>query len=933
MLKALSELLVNSRKSNEAAFVVGEPGVGKTRLAEVLAHAAQEAGVRVVWGRPQQFAEDFPYLAFLQIANQLKEGVSAGRAGAVLEATSTEWASLSVDTRATRTRFILEATNKIIEQVAARSTMIIIDDLQWADIASLLLVSSLLDVLGHGLFLVCLSRPQDSGRPNARGLLNAIRTRSRAFDLQGLDDVELNEFTMGLLGRGVLSREEVEALCNWTNGNPLFVRTLLAHLDEAGLLTEHGLDEALRRAEMPSGVLQASKARIAALGPRVRRALSAAAVLGEEFERCALVAVLGETEDGVAGQLAAAREKGIVAADRGLRDDRLRFCHSLYRRALYDQLAPSKRRELHRRVIEISTQGVLSLSSEELATHHALSTGSQPNQEAANHCRSAARHAERLLAYESAARFWEMALDCTDQSNDGARAELLKRQGWALWAANSWKRGEAAWREAVHLYEGLGEPGEVAQLALAIGDMLRWRHDLEPSEGWLNRALTHLPENSLGRARALALLGGIQCIRDASEKGLLMLQEASDMTQGTGMSDARIDYWLAYGLRRAGDRAGAKAVGMRGLEHAERNDDVHGAIVLAGSLANAELIELKLAASNEYMARVDRFAGQADTGALMILLETKAYQLGYRGQWQEVAALCESTMARLRLAGSYQVASAKVIWAEAQFALGRWETAVSTMQKALPSLEQMKDVCRVHIARVIASSGQGEQVSEDVRAYLGTASEPANVRSGIAVLGDAAAAINEPDLWSPAYGLVLNERAAVTLVYSPTSVDRVRGRLATRLKKWTDAIDHFESAKKQLSDGEATWELLRTCQDYAVMRRSRGRRGDMTKAEALELFVAQIAQEKGVSAPLLAEPFSEELQRNSFGLSGREVDVLRLVAAGLRNKDVADQLSLSPHTVERHLENIYAKMDVRGRTEAVMRAAEGGVLTRPHESS
>ena len=281
----------------------------------------------------------------------------------------------------------------------------------------------------------------------------------------------------------------------------------------------------------------------------------------------------------------------------------------------------------------------------------------------------------------------------------------------------------------------------------------------------------------------------------------------------------------------------------RGLLRAEKNDDAPGAIMLAGVLACVELVDLRLEPSKAYASRMETFADQADTTALMMTLEVQAYQLGYVGEWQRLAKLCQTTMARLRLAGSYQVASAKVLWAEAQFALGRWDVAaqarrapLSALRNALPDLEEMEDVCKVHIARIVASSGESAEAVEDVRRYLAAASDPGNVRSGGAVLGDAAAAIDEPDLWDAAYDLVLSEPAPVALVYSPTSVDRVRGRLATRLKRWADAIDHFEQAMGQLSDGGATWELLRTYQDYAVMRKSRGRRGDVNKAEALELL-------------------------------------------------------------------------------------------------
>jgi ATP/maltotriose-dependent transcriptional regulator MalT len=604
----------------------------------------------------------------------------------------------------------------------------------------------------------------------------------------------------------------------------------------------------------------------------------------------------------------------------------MRFGHPLYRQRLYEMQTPTDQRLFHGRVIEISEQGALELSAAELATHHTRSRPPGVNVQAVEHCRAAAVGAERLLAYESAARFWEMALECVERSDSPARADLLKRQGWALWAGNSWQRGEEVWSQAIDVYETIGETAEVAELALAIGDMMRWRQHLEPSEEWIRRALPDLPENSSSRARALSLLGSIQCLRGESEEGLKTLQEAVKVT-GTGNSDARIDFWLSYGLRRAGDRATAKTVAERGLHEAEAADDTHGTIMLSAALARTELIELRLDAAEPYLTRLERHADRADTAALLVLLQTRALRMGYVGDWERLADLCNATKAQLRLAGGYQLASVNVFWAEAQSAQGNWRGAMRALKDALPALGEMQDLCRVHIARILAASGAGRQALDDVRTYLDLALQPGVARSGVTVMADAAAAIDEASLWEPAYELVLKEEGHLTFVYTPTSIDRVRGRLAARLKRWDDAASHFESAIEHLSTGGAVWELLRTYQDYAVMRRARGRRGDATKADALDIKAERTAQERLVAVPQSGEPYVVASSANVYGLTGREVEVLQLVAAGLRNKEVADKLSLSPHTVERHLENIYNKMDVRGRAEAVTQAAEAGVLT------
>jgi DNA-binding NarL/FixJ family response regulator len=115
---------------------------------------------------------------------------------------------------------------------------------------------------------------------------------------------------------------------------------------------------------------------------------------------------------------------------------------------------------------------------------------------------------------------------------------------------------------------------------------------------------------------------------------------------------------------------------------------------------------------------------------------------------------------------------------------------------------------------------------------------------------------------------------------------------------------------------------MQTYRDYAEARRLRGRRGDPARAAALELQANAICAQLGI-AP---SPSGSSNGGNRFGVTGRELEVLRLVARGRRNAEIAAALTISPRTVDRHLENILGKLDARTRTEAVVRAAEEGLV-------
>src|SRR3990170_6013661 len=110
------------------------------------------------------------------------------------------------------------------------------------------------------------------------------------------------------------------------------------------------------------------------------------------------------------------------------------------------------------------------------------------------------------------------------------------------------------------------------------------------------------------------------------------------------------------------------------------------------------------------------------------------------------------------------------------------------------------------------------------------------------------------------------------------------------------------------------------------MRRRRGRRGDGGKAAALELRADAIYEVLGITRPAYRHAAASPLKGNRFGLTARELEVLELVASGLRNQEIAKRLVVSTGAGNRHLENIYTKMDVWNRAMALVLAAREGLL-------
>jgi DNA-binding CsgD family transcriptional regulator len=274
--------------------------------------------------------------------------------------------------------------------------------------------------------------------------------------------------------------------------------------------------------------------------------------------------------------------------------------------------------------------------------------------------------------------------------------------------------------------------------------------------------------------------------------------------------------------------------------------------------------------------------------------------------------------------GAFQIATAQMALAEAVSGLGRHEEAVSLAEAAIPSLGINRDLGAMHLARFLLRAGAQERVRQMLGPLVGRVISREKYSGARVLLADLAELVSDQAALAQAYDALFAEPRQMVVIYVPKSVDRARGNLAARLGDWQVAFAHFEQAISDLEAAGARWELALALADYARARRRRGRRGDPLKAVALDARARGVFAEMGMTPP-------PELGRASatgqiFGLTAREREVLQLVAEGRRNAEIADKLVISSHTVDRHLEHIFTKLDVRNRTEAVLKAAAEGLV-------
>jgi DNA-binding SARP family transcriptional activator len=568
-------------------LLAGEPGIGKSRLADELATRAEARGLRVLWGRCWEAGGAPAYWPWAQALRAYIRDVEKEQIRRELGPGAPDVAQMlpelhelfpglspasSLDPDGARFR-LFDSTAAFLRAASdAQPLMLVLDDVHAADTPSLLLLRFLARELHESRIVLVASYRDTESRPD--DLLSAtvaeIRREpiTRLVRLGGLDLPDVAR-CIELIGAGIPGDELAAAIHGETEGNPLFVTELARLLGEEGRLQEAA--SAPWRASIPQGMREVIAHRLRHLSSDCRQLLTEASVLGREFRLDALRAV-SDLPSGRGG---------------------LRFSHALIRDSLYGELGRRERLRLHRRAAE-ALETVYGRDREphlaELAHHFLEAASSEEVDKAVTYARQAAEHAAGMLAYEEAARLYAMALDALAlhaPADDATRCELLLGLGDA-----QARGGDPAWKDtfaqAAETARALEAPEELARAALGYGGRFVWfragsDRRLVPL---LEDAIDALPRDSPLRARLLARLAGALRDQPAAERRAALCREAVELARALGdpatlahalegtysaLSWPRdTDAWLAMAteLTRLGEQTGDAENAFNGHQHA-----------------------------------------------------------------------------------------------------------------------------------------------------------------------------------------------------------------------------------------------------------------------------------------------------------------------------------------------------------------------------
>jgi tetratricopeptide (TPR) repeat protein len=475
----------------QAVLLGGEPGVGKTRLAAETARSAVDAGGVVLAGRCDEEG-GYPYqpftdalTTFLEVcpADQLVErlGRSAGELARLVPELSTRVAGLTEPGRAdedTERRRLFDALAAWVQAAGGgHPTLLVVDDLHWADRGTLLALRHLLrSEEARSVLVIGTYRDTDLDRahPLAAMLADLRRERSvERIDLRGLTGEEVRAFLERAGGHelGADADALVEALHRETEGNPFFLEETLTHLVETGAL-HRGADgrwtsphTTIEDFGIPEGVREVIGRRLTRLSESCNRLLGVAAVLGGQFDLAVLGSLAGSD---VVDDLEQAERAGLIAAVEGTPPG-YGFTHALIRQTLLEELSLARRQSYHLQAARALQ--ARRASAAVLAGHLRQAGAAADLGETVDALLAAAEEARQRLAWEEASEHWQAALELLDVrgAEPADQARLLERLGDAMFATGTdWEQGIEQLERAVAIHEAAGDRYRGAKLRSRI---------------------------------------------------------------------------------------------------------------------------------------------------------------------------------------------------------------------------------------------------------------------------------------------------------------------------------------------------------------------------------------------------------------------------------------------------------------------------------
>jgi DNA-binding CsgD family transcriptional regulator/tetratricopeptide (TPR) repeat protein len=904
----------------QVVLISGEPGIGKTTLAQHATTRAAEFGMRCLWGRASEQAGVPPYWLFRQVVRDAVDAALLAELGSAVDDLAVVAPQLSGERRHEAGRGpdrfpIFEAvTGLLVAGSRPTGALVVLDDLQWADAASVQLLAHLARGVGRSR-LMLLATYRDTETTDRPELLSTLAELAREpvvvrMRLVGLTGAEVAEQLEAVAGRA-LSAETVGLVNRRTRGNPFFVT-------ELGLLLGQHPDAI---DELPDAVRVAVDHRLSRLPPQVCKLVSAAAVLGPSTDTAQLAEVTGTPHPIVLDSIDEAIRAGVLTGPAV-------FTHDLVAEVARAGLSTQDRLRLQASAAaHLARRGDAEERVDEVAHHLLESLPLGDAVEAVAWARRAARRATEQLAWEQAAALLgrAAAVAAGDRFTPEDRRRLLQDQARAHLQAYQVDAAFEAARVAAAIARASADGTALAEVALALEGFVDIAQQGEVL-ALCEEALDLLPEEAVSlQARLLVQMAVHGQLVEPSEPARELSERALAVAERLGEPAVLMAAMHARQLARSGPDGVQErlALGDQLLEIGTSIGDYDEA--LWGRLWRFDAL-MQLGRVDEAEAEIAPMTVLAERtrrplARWHVVRSTAAIAFG-RGRFAEAVELAEQARAQARRAGhpggvastelqlmlictqtgaelpADRFSGPRAAWqvsAGTSAVIGLWQLATGDREQArqryngFPTLDQVPPF--VHLTML--------QAKVELAAGL----------------GDVAGARDAYRSLLPYAELFVCGGAGV--VASHGSVHSALGLAAGATGRADDAVRYLRAGIAANERAGLRPFVARSRLELARVLARRGRAGDREQAAALATAAGAEAERLGM-APLLR--WSRELAASldgTFGgsLTKREREVAELVAQGLTNRQIAALAHVSERTAETHVQHCLTKLGLNSRVQ------------------
>jgi DNA-binding CsgD family transcriptional regulator/tetratricopeptide (TPR) repeat protein len=917
------------RDEGTVIWVEGEPGIGKSSLVVEALAGVTELGWDIGWGFADQLTERMP-LSVIQDCLQVRPGSPDPRRAHAAGLLRSQRLGLFADGDVSVNG--VEVLMSLAEELcAAAPTVMVIDDLQWADDASLLIwhqLAASIDQLRLLLIATCRPAPR---RPEVQQVRAAVVRRGGAVITLGpLPETDVAALVTAMVG--ATPGDALRRLTARAAGNPLYVRELVdALVREQALEIRPTAEVSVAQEQLPASLTAVLNDRLSSVPAETARMLRTAALLGAKFAVTDLAVVLRRPVSDLADGLQEAVAAGIVIGS----GSELAFRHLLIQQALYGSMPAALRTALHAE----AAQELAAAGADALSVAQQLSAANRPGEGWVRTWLIESAPALVIQAPQLAADLLRRELDETpagEEAMDGLMTSLVQ----ALLAVGSYQEAAGQANRALAVMTDPVQRAEtywmLARAQVSVGDN-------DDAIATIGQALASADLPGEWRARVLALLamlqrvgtGDLDVAEATARQALTVAEEAGDVFATV---HALADLWLTHGIRR--DHVAAldyidRALGVLDDDPGHPDLRLYALNVRIFSLQNLDRwpeAELALRQARAFAQR----SGSPDQATRV----TAAVLRYWLGQWDDALAELGSddTDAYAYLRERWPTL---LVYGVAALIAGRRDQRTTAGQYlrlglALPiqilTDRENQDFLLAAHALALEQSGDTRQAMLRLAEILPRRDgEMTLIHQWLPDLVRLALAAGDGQMAQVAAQACQAEAAAETRPARAAAASlRCRGLLRSDPGPLRDAVAHYRSA------GPAV-ELPAALEDLAVVLAERGHNDEarVTLHEAVSLY-------DGLQAAWDIRRADSRLRPHGIrrGVRGRrgpratsgwealtptEVRIAAMVAEGASTPDIARGMFLSRRTVQTHISHILTKLGAKGRVDIVREALRQGI--------